>query len=124
MKANELRIGNWVKDISTNTSSKLIYHIVHSINSQAINDTPIESQWFEPIPLKPEILERILQSRKISADCYRIGEIDLYIKKIITCDEWAVFIHNENETTLGYKYLHQLQNLYFDLTGRELSVIL
>ena len=121
MKASEFRIGNWLKDISTNTSSRLRYHIVHSINSEAINNTLIESEWFEPISLKPEILDRILQSRKISVDCYRIGDIGLFIKKA-SSEEWAVFIHNDSETRLGYRYLHQLQNLYFDLTGEELSV--
>ena len=123
MKANEFRIGNWLKDISANTSSLLSYHIVHTINSEEINNTPIESEWFEPISLKPEILDRILQSRKISGDCYRIGDVGLFIKKT-SSEEWAVFIHNNIETQLGYKFLHQLQNLYFDLTGEELSVIL
>jgi|SRR3954454_23426160 len=121
MKASEFRIGNWLKDIAGSTSSRLSYHIVHSINSGEINYTPLESEWFEPISLKPEILDRILQGKRISVDCYRIGDIGLFIKKV-SPEEWAVFIHNDSETRLGYKYLHQLQNLYFDLTGEELSV--
>jgi hypothetical protein len=123
MKANEFRIGNWLKDISANTSSCLSYHIIHTIDSEAINNTPIASDWFEPISLKPEILDRILQSKKISLDCYTIGDVGLFIKKT-SSGEWAVFIHSNIETRLGYRFLHQLQNLYFDLTGEELSVIL
>src|SRR3954462_8119150 len=102
MKASEFRIGNWLKDISTNTGSRLSYHIIHSINSEAINYTPIASEWFEPISLKPEILDRILQSRRISVDCYRIGDTGLFIKKA-SSEEWAVFIHSDSETQLGYK---------------------
>ena len=121
MKASEFRIGNWLKDNSIGAGSRLTYHIVHSINSEAINYTPIESEWFEPISLKPEILDRIIQSKKISIDCYQIGDINLFIKKV-SAEEWAVFINNDSETRLGYRYLHQLQNLYFDLTGEELCV--
>jgi len=123
MNAKEFRIGNWLKDISANTSSCLNYHIIHTIDSGAINNTPIESDWFEPISLKPDILDRILQCRKISVDCYTIGDVGLFIKKL-SSGEWAVFVHNNVETQLRYKFLHQLQNLYFDLTGEELSVIL
>ena len=106
--AQELRIGNWVQ------KDGQYHHIEFGIDIDDYTDMA-----YEPVPLTPEILEK--------------------------CGfEWDAIIHRWKHTcgyriiqdNLGFKnglgdgsfkqprleFLHQLQNLYFALTGEELPI--
>jgi hypothetical protein len=76
-----------------------------------------------PIPLTPELLEKagFEQSNEFD-DTFRLGQFDLYYGKGYC--EWTVDDRGDNEGTKPrlIKYLHQLQNLFFALTGEELPV--
>ena len=110
MKANELRIGNWVYHKGAN------FEPIQIDKGEQIDGC----EFAEPIPLTPEILEKC---------CIK----DVWIKNSWKVVEdisggesfgWSMKVRNANydkEIEFAYfKYLHQLQNLYFALTGFEL----
>jgi len=116
INANELRIGNWVLIES---------HIT------TVNHIMGDEDYFLPIPLTPEILEKCgFVKNKVQNDCIELGGIDFHLElmwgkenyyyPMLTqtpqgCEERTVFLNRINS-------LHQLQNLYFALTGQELEV--
>jgi hypothetical protein len=108
MKASELRIGNWFEN--TNGS----YHKVtyHEIRYASIH--PDDS--YKAIPLTEEWLVRFgFVSGKNSAYTYMWG---FYI---VFDNEGIYFRHTDiNRDLAKIQYVHQLQNLYFALTGEEL----
>lgn len=104
MKANELRIGNWVNDQGLNLQ-------VGMINSEIVKS-------MEPIPLTEEWLIKF---------GFKRDELNGYYYPT-----WRKFIpiykrghyYNFNGISLScndFEYVHQLQNLYFTLTGEELT---
>jgi hypothetical protein len=113
IKANELRIGNLVYD-----------NLGDILKIKAIS---LESglSHIEPIPLTEEWLLKFGFERHHSD--YSNGVI--YIKDVPNNNEfkWGVypfelgsgFIINKSK---NLKYVHQLQSLYFTLTGEELTI--
>lgn len=110
MKANELRIGNWVSngEIEFQITSKDIYHLDVYVGRVIAN----------PIPITPEWLQRF-GFEKIN---HRIEGV-IYKKEWLKLTESCAGVdwrggHIQRERC---KYVHQLQNLYFALTGEELE---
>lgn len=133
--ANELRIGNWIDaEIGTIKKPKKVNTIINgvytstpppSVESYIISySRSIRLSNLFPIPITPEILEKcgFLQHHD---DCYNHV---MYIKKVFDGGKllWGVY---PNEIGGGVvirkakplESLHQLQNLYFALTGEELT---
>ena len=128
MKASELRIGNWVKYDSQ-------YHVVTSIHrggnvSVRLLDENFPSETtgitkIQPIPLTEEWLVK-----------FGFNVIKHVMAKIALTEGWLEIetdfsygiIPNEEAYSFGHwwsgklKYVHQLQNLYFALTGEELKI--
>jgi hypothetical protein len=108
MKASDLRIGNLVKQ-----------GVVESIGSSLIqvSDTIYESEVIEPIELTEKLLLKF--GFKGTEGYYydlEIGAIEFYYEDgILVCDIYNY--RNEN-----VKYVHQLQNIFFDLTNKELKI--
>jgi hypothetical protein len=111
IKANELRIGNWIKDLTTGEVFQV--HRETFVFIEGIEDQ------YEPIPLTPEIflscgfiegamLDNSFISNELPFDLIeghyylRNGEIDNFSRPI--------------------DFLHQLQNINLDLTGEELEI--
>jgi hypothetical protein len=95
MKSSELRIGNWVKIGKHQTT---VSHIMG------------DEDFFEPIPLTPEILENAGFEK-------------------CSCGGWkgVVHIRRDDKGNLSCKdvqlsSVHQFQNLVFALTGDELEI--
>lgn len=138
MKANELRIGNLVfidthielervsmriESISYNALSKEHYSMVFAHSGDRFNFSyyPFVSQ-MKPIPLSEEILLKcgFAYNHPKSRDSFSLGNIH--------------FLLNDGDSVIGnglymngyrvadIKYLHELQNLYFAITGEELKV--
>ena len=104
MKANELRIGNWVL-------SKDGRHI--QMNRDMFGVVPL----LTPIPLTPEVLEKCKGFEKDKSGDYVF--LNYYkIQRILKGYIWAYGFSSAYCVEL--KYLHQLQNLIFALTGEEL----
>ena len=103
LKANELRIGNCVYAFKT------IWQID---NTDFNNIEKIET--YKPIPLTEDILLKC-GFKKEPIDVYSLNGIDLCVS-----DNSVEFFAGRIETNIYY--LHQLQNLYFALTGEELNI--
>jgi len=125
MEANELRIGNYVY---WNIPEKLnVLHKVVGIRNGRPQTIPISLgdsiENYKPIPLTEDILLKCgYKVYKDSMFCGIIGPLG-FVK-----DEGKYFLCTQDDT--GYilddavqiESLHQLQNLYFALTGNELTV--
>jgi hypothetical protein len=113
MKANELRIGNLVYNPNLKEVRTLdILDIRDYAEQRLIKD-------FEPIPLTEEWLVKFRFVKEID-DLY----LDLSSSFLIwfNDDEFLHYKSNQLETICSIKYVHQLQNLYFALTGEELTI--
>lgn len=132
MKANEFRIGNLAKYKDQflrieNLVKDEFWAIRRGDSTELIPLADIE-----PIPLTPEILEKCW-FKKGNA-CYKnaysrnVLDTDFYLRPSYECGFYWGF--NASSTKLDcelnsvkpIKYLHQLQNLFFALTGEELEV--
>lgn len=99
---NELRVGNWVytpkalvlSEMSTSEMNDLIPYKIVFISDNGHN------QFYEPILLTPEILEKAGFALK--------SEVNDYVIELLN--------------RVQPKYLHQLQNLYFAIVGIELEI--
>jgi len=144
--ASELRIGNWVFPTDENTSPYQVYGIhkndVIDFGVELYGELFLKSKDICPIPITAAVLEKCLT--KISDKEFKI-EILVWWSKTHHTDYWFMvkfyeynatgeshtgwrpYIKKGNEPVediflWGYiKSLHQLQNLYFSLTGEELT---
>jgi hypothetical protein len=108
MKASDLRIGNWYKNMSNDNPFNQIKY-GHEIDYVAI--------YCEPIQLTEEWLLKFGGRKTIVEDypIYFVNPFDIEFYK----NESVVLISGNTEVKI--KYVHQLQNLYFALTGEELT---
>ena len=144
MKANELRIGNWilsddkivrVMDIHSFTNGEFknndgrfgafIYDGIFEPREMSAG-----CNLFEPIPLTEEWLlkfgfEKIITPtllKEINITYYKKGNFIIYLLK----NSFEVELINQNGEQFNLyinweKHVHTLQNLYFALTGEELT---
>lgn len=130
IQPQELRIGNLVgygvnivpvKSIHTESVLKNRVDIYVELNDNLPNHC-VGVDELSPIPLTPEILEKA-------------GVKDVWIKNSWMIVEdvsggesfgWSMKVRNASYTKeiefAYFKYLHQLQNLYYALTGEELPI--
>jgi hypothetical protein len=105
MKATELRIGNWVK-------LGLHEFAVELPDIRRLKSWPDQ---YKPIPLTEEWLIKFgfeIYEFDHKENQYRFKERLLVIRDGLFCDYG---------TSVVLKHVHQLQNLYFALTGEELE---
>ena len=117
MKANELRIGNLVLNDDS----------IEEVTLQHLDLLVHDNTYFKPIPLTEEWLlkfgfENLGEIKEVSNRYVLFNVIDgtsnfelyEYGNEYDACiDDNSIYIHE-------LKYVHQLQNLYFALTGKEL----
>ena len=107
MKANELRIGNIVYLVD----KEKIWEILDGHEIDECDENPL----VQPIPLTEEWLLKFGFISNPYEDRYEKGSI--HIECLKTKGETYLWIENMPHI----KYVHQLQNLYFALTGEELT---
>ena len=126
MEVRELRIGNWVNAIIHGRD------IEYKIDSETLSSILLDEFWaIRPIPITEEWLIKFGFEKRESSICseYSIGvneithDVLFYIAwlkepEIINAPN-APFYRNGKHTLY---YVHQLQNLYFALTGEELTL--
>lgn len=126
IQASELRIGNWVKGIALGQYHQIDLFFFHEWYDHEYNDDDTMGDWYEPVRLTPSILEKCGFKEFYNGTFWIItGEL------LINNDSkfwWSnVWEANDNfgyETIMPYqevKYLHQLQNIYYSLTNKELK---
>ena len=124
IKVNEVRIGN-------NVSISPMYHKddVRLIDFKMINAIRIGYETFG-IPLSNEVLEKLgFEKDDTGVDMFDQDYCEWYQKEFpiigVLCQSSSKeYLFDENTDTLRIKYLHELQNLVFALTGEELEVTL
>lgn len=128
--ASELRVGNLFQD----TDGTYCYYAGSWqrsdgwINRDSANNTYKESE-MHPIPLTPEILEKcgfVVNSGMHGYKYYYPNEDALWSIRQEGDRMWQVCIIVRYDEIWKFNpivnYLHQLQNLYYALTGEELNV--
>jgi len=114
MKANELRIGNYILLTNDNFNTSKVY-VLDGFDIYKLD----ESDCFdiEPIPLTKEWLLRMgfeFKRQKVGANgIFSKGELNL------TLSYGGIVYRKLNRPVL---YVHSLQNLYFALTEDELTI--
>lgn len=113
MRANELRIGNLV----------LINSNIHEVDVVDYNQVIatvtglIELKYVKPIPLTEEWLLRFGFDK--SGLYHAKNQVYIYYERRWTDTGYE---YRFNYTSIKIKHIHQLQNLYFALTGEELTI--
>ncbi len=131
IQANELRIGNWVfdKEAKKYTTITCIEESRVSTKDGVLPYTPYEE--IQPIPLTPEILEKAGFVLDKTNGTYWLNLAHNYLELLPASGHWyptyaecPEFSHlTEQRVSLNLiDYLHQLQNLYFAITGEELTI--
>lgn len=135
VKVNELRIGNYLtyknpfmKDFELAVVDSILSDgLMEGINYDFESEEYIKLYEINPIPLTEEWLIKF-GFKKLMDGVIMRGYIDKFL--LIDCER---FLNGEYEVYLktiesgfskgtGYKYVHQLQNMYFALTGEELTL--
>jgi hypothetical protein len=121
MKAQELRIGNFIE----NTDSQMASYMVVNADVIKQNEHTMYAS-LEPIPLTEEWLFKFgfWREVKVGSEMGTDGiEFRVYHFDVLTFNTnhgWWYKVQRINETPL--EYVHQLQNFYFALTGKELTL--
>jgi len=125
MKANKLRIGNWVK------LNKYFYR-VYSIDPLNIKLTDKEKivisgyyvDGIKPIPLTEEILLKCDDCKKHSTKWYMITIGSITVSVNVKTNTTTITDDYTDEVMLNIKceYLHQLQNIVQSLTHQEINI--
>ena len=115
MKAEELRVGNLVT--LPYESEKL--HIVRGIDIQCLQEG-MDSNAMMPIPLTEEWLQKF---KIVSPMKYEEGlnlAICFRAFPIANWKDGSITIYVNDFVRIHVKYVHELQNLHYALTGQEL----
>jgi len=105
MEAKEFRIGNYISRLDLGSGEPRTEQVLELLKKRAVTTGPcrviVLYKDIEPIPLTEEWL------CKLGFDN----------------NHWATkWILEDMPIPTGIKYVHQLQNLYFALTGKELTL--
>ena len=124
IKANELRIGNFVTAIRCD-NSQIIDQVKQLHESYVV--TKFDWGKVEPIPLTEEWLTKLgfKQTEKIAQKIIRsVGRLGvLNVEKSKPFEiKLSYWVDDDGILISKIKYVHQLQNLYFALTGEELEI--
>lgn len=131
MKANELRIGNWIKYedklVQVVQLSSMMIFCQRDENQFLVNCAP---EVFKPIELTEEVLLKIGFKKK--NDCYILSNEYIFFvyykdsfkqELLASVKRKGKYYYNTNELkNYDIRYLHELQNAYYLLTNEELKV--
>lgn len=128
MKANELRIGNLIQDIKYKSPMRIVQfygNTMFELDSPYMDYTDYRCDAdldnYEPIPITEEWLikfgfkrDSVMDGETRRLNNFNIGKLTkgYFIEGGVSNDK----------TSINIEYVHQLQNLYFSLTGEELTI--
>jgi hypothetical protein len=112
MKANELRIGNWVSNY-IGTQCKVEEWSFNNSYKFGLSAYSIDRS--EPIPLTEEWLIKFgFEKLAPKGSIFKLGEF--HVQNFYPIGFYECRNH------IKIEHIHQLQNIYFALTGEELSL--
>jgi hypothetical protein len=121
MKANELRIGNLTYRIEVKNKNNTVIDDITIYDMERIQEVNDKTFTYEPIPITEEWLLKFGFTYIGMQEEWFIFKL----KSIRICKtEYLGFIFNfdEGEDYVEIQHVHQLQNLYFALTNKELRI--
>lgn len=127
IQPNELRIGNWVYENKISIYPKQVAligndYVYLNFNGNEGGGFECDCNDINSIPLTEWVLAKCMFSEyEFEDDIFLHDEEDVCVQKSGKVYYPYSF---ENSDTIGapIRYLHQLQNLFFALTGKELEV--
>jgi hypothetical protein len=128
MQSKDVRIGNWVAHNPSKCKKTNAYFIVSEINTfDKITINGLESEDCEPIPIAEEFFIRFKEVIKVSEEMYFIPMscVKAKIHLVWFMESWVVELCHEYSNlpiVLDTEFIHELQNIYFALTGEELRI--
>lgn len=120
MKANELRLGNYVK---VGNKNYIIQELSNGLVRCAIRfkeNRICEIKEIEPVKLHSSMLENIKGCTKFSSRYEQAFKIGRSILSSNSLGEVNFIFFDEGDRYERIEFLHQLQNLHFALWGEEL----
>jgi hypothetical protein len=127
MKASELRIGNYIKLMFNYEDYETI-----QVTSDELVDVDKKRADYEPLPLTEDWLLKFGFENIDKGDndyiTYSDSNHDYYLQiDVRRKDSKYTILDNTNYELISFSmvdivYVHQLQNLYFALTGEELTI--
>ena len=127
MKANELRIGNYIKLMFNYEDYELL-----QVTSDELVDVDKKRADYEPIPLTEEWLYKFgfkdIEKSDNDYITYTDSNHDYYLQLDVRRRDGKYTILDNSFDDLrdfsmvDISYVHQLQNIYFVLTGEELTL--
>lgn len=110
----ELRIGNYV--LNHKKEVKRVFSVQQQgfVSVETANGNPHDSSLLFPIPITEELLSKCGFKKHIW------GSATFYYHSLIELD--AHFCLKSVDYNIEIKSLHQLQNIYFSLIGKELDL--
>jgi len=125
MEASELRIGNLVSHPELEISIVcIIQNNCYGVSNKKIDNTRVSYLKCQPIKLTEKWLLKFGFEKGVD-NVYYIKSKQMYLKifekighVIGSVDKYSNCFKISNDI----KYVHQLQNLYFALTGKELTI--
>jgi len=114
IQANELRIGNYLKELTSDDifQVKDSYYMALEVNLLCSRPITLTPQWVLELGFKP-LIDGFYRIKTKKRGVYL--EINLKTKRAI--------LFNKGYVELAFpKYVHRLQNLYFALTNKELTL--
>jgi hypothetical protein len=116
IKANELRIGNFFyPDVDGDAYAQITAKDILELYSDPIDD------YYKALPLTEEWLIKF-GFEKVENGCLFKNIINYWNFFLWEKSDYIDLVINKSSIRLSIKYVHQLQNLYFSLTGEELEV--
>jgi hypothetical protein len=118
MKANELRIGNLTYRIEVKNKNNTVIDDITIYDMERIQEVHDKTFTYEPIPLTEEWLQKFGFQTEESF-VYELDDITINTSRGLM---W-IFTKCKNNVEIEItEYVHQLQNLYFALTNKELRI--
>jgi hypothetical protein len=130
---SDLRLGNWL--YYTNETKFLMQVIAIGGDWVQLDFEGNEGDCFEntdkeiyPIPITKELIVKSLNAEPLGDDySVKLGDYRYIYFRInndgyISIDFFNYDDNSENEICDGIRYVHELQNLYHALTGKELEI--
>lgn len=131
IQANELRLGNIIDADGEITRVKNIYHDSVDIKTdRSINPPSIRCvlyKYIKPIPITVEFFIKNGFKKELCGDYYRLGDIVFWFAfsykgiNLKNKKYFAILMSGMNEVSKPIYYVHNIQNIYFALTGEELT---
>gem|GEM_PF-3823868 len=135
MKAQELMIGNYVKEqvLGIVPITEITKHTVWVMSKNMTKNKKVEEQFYHldienviPVPLTEEWLLKFHSGDEIEKSGRFPNEITIYDRfKFIWKEEykyWYVVTAYHKEYLTKIEFIHEYQNFIFALTGEELTI--